>query len=136
MDELRVMAVEDSEVEQGTVDIENVVNPNHYQNTTIQTLYLQDLIIHNLKGSDARDIATAIKYLSRYRYKGGDQDIAKARQYVNIMASRNGWNTEFTLDPKQIHEDIKTAVKWLNAYDWVAGIGLEILKEHIHKEEC
>lgn len=54
------------------------VGGNHYQDMKIQPH--EYIVANNIPWS----AANAIKYLSRYRSKGGKQDLLKAKHYIDL----------------------------------------------------
>ena len=74
-----------------------VNHPPHYRNGTMETI---DVIEGKLRGTtiDAFEgylIGNIIKYLTRYPYKGGVQDIEKALWYLEKLRSVNKNKEEF-----------------------------------------
>jgi len=70
----------------------NAINPAHYSSGDIECIdaikaqMTQDEFLGYLRGNN-------IKYLWRYRQKGGAEDLRKAQWYLNRLIS------EFELDP-------------------------------------
>lgn len=59
---------------------DNVVeHPSHYTQGSIEVL---DFIIDQKFGYLDGNV---VKYMCRYRYKGGAEDLRKARQYLNLL---------------------------------------------------
>lgn len=63
--------------------VNDVVNsPNHYTAGNIETIdYIKDVLTPN--EFERHCIATVIKYISRYPYKNGIEDLQKAKVYLN-----------------------------------------------------
>ena len=63
--------------------MDNVNHPEHYMQGGIETIE----IIKCITGKGFNDYCTGniIKYISRYKYKNGVQDLLKARWYLNRL---------------------------------------------------
>ena len=61
----------------------NVDHPSHYCNNNVETIET----IKNVIGEGFTDYCTGnvIKYISRYKYKGGAEDIKKAIKYLEFL---------------------------------------------------
>lgn len=70
------------------VEADLVNHPPHYTAGAIETI---DYIKDNLTAKEFQGycIGNALKYLSRYRHKGGIQDIEKATWYLNKLVERS-----------------------------------------------
>ena len=67
--------------------IDKINHPEHYTQGNRETID----IIHDILGQDgfnAYCVGNVIKYLSRYKYKGGVEDIKKAGKYIEFMVER------------------------------------------------
>lgn len=75
----RIMEIEEKQ--------DKVEHPPHYTTGTIETIeYIEDkLTPEMLQGYFAGNI---IKYVSRYRYKNGVEDLKKARWYLDRMIKK------------------------------------------------
>ena len=75
----------------------NMVNhPSHYQTEDgIECIDAIAAAVHNLKGMEAFDTGTCIKYLWRWRKKNGVEDLDKARWYLSDLIYRLDKNDEF-----------------------------------------
>ena len=62
---------------------ENVNHPSHYTQGKFETIEVIEEFTKGLKGIDAFCIGNAIKYLSRWQYKNGIEDLKKAVWYIN-----------------------------------------------------
>ncbi len=73
-----------NEIKQKVLDEEDKVNhPNHYNQGNIETL---DYIDDNLgEFSQYYYIGNILKYLSRYRFKNGIEDLEKAKFYLDRL---------------------------------------------------
>ena len=82
-------------MERGLEKVSDSINPIHYKNGDIEVIdYILDQKFDYLEGN-------VIKYVSRYRYKGGIEDLRKARWYLE----------------KLIEENMKHMVNKLDLYD-------------------
>ena len=65
--------------------METVNHPGHYQQRGREAI---DLIKDMVKGEDefgAFCLGNAIKYLTRYRWKNGHEDLMKAIEYIKLL---------------------------------------------------
>lgn len=63
---------------------DNINHPAHYTSGRVEVIdYLQDKLTE--EGFEGFCIGNALKYLSRYRLKGGIEDLKKARRYLEII---------------------------------------------------
>lgn len=65
-----------------------VNHPPHYTRGGIECADAQDAAIVGLVEWEASGTASAIKYLWRWKFKGGKQDLEKARWHINRMISK------------------------------------------------
>lgn len=76
----------------------NVINhPAHYNAGEIECIDAIESAVAGLNGIEAFCIASAIKYLWRWKYKGGEQDLCKAKWYIDYLI-KNPDNTEVKND--------------------------------------
>ena len=62
---------------------DNIVSPNHYMQGNKETIdVIKDVVG---KGYEGYLIGNIVKYISRYKYKNGIEDIKKARAYINFL---------------------------------------------------
>ena len=61
----------------------NVEHPDHYQHNGIETIDVINAWTDDLDGEVAFDIGNAIKYISRWKWKNGIEDLKKAIWYIN-----------------------------------------------------
>lgn len=78
---------DDDSIPEHTTDdlnrLQDMVNsPAHYQGT-VECIDAIQAAIDGLEGMDAMCTGNAIKYLFRWRRKGGHEDLRKARWYIN-----------------------------------------------------
>jgi Protein of unknwon function (DUF3310) len=59
------------------------VNPSHYKQGEVECIDALEAATINLKGIDAVCTANAIKYLWRWKEKGGVEDLEKSIWYIN-----------------------------------------------------
>lgn len=64
--------------------VDMVNSPPHYTGA-IDCIDAIQVAIEDLQGQEAYCTAAAIKYLWRWKKKGGTQDLEKARWYINRM---------------------------------------------------
>jgi hypothetical protein len=61
------------------------VNPSHYKQGEIECIDALAAATADLKGIDAVCTANAIKYLWRWKQKGGVEDLKKAHWYIDRL---------------------------------------------------
>lgn len=61
------------------------INPNHYKQGKVECIDCIESATSNLTGFEGFCIGNAIKYLYRWKQKGGRQDLEKSRWYINRM---------------------------------------------------
>jgi len=61
------------------------INPDHYQRDGIECIDAIKAAVQNLTGDEAYCTGNAIKYLRRWKEKGGKTDLKKAMWYINDM---------------------------------------------------
>ena len=65
------------------MDKEQAINPPHYQQGSIEVIdFILDQNFNYLEGN-------IIKYVSRYRYKNGLEDLKKAHWYLERLINAN-----------------------------------------------
>jgi len=64
--------------------MDNIKNPPHYANNKIEPI---DYIIAN--GLTYCE-GNVVKYISRWRRKGGMEDLKKAKQYIDFIKEKEG----------------------------------------------
>lgn len=75
-------------------NFDNVSKPRHYNMGTIQVLdYIMDQGFDFVEGN-------VIKYVSRYKYKNGVEDLKKARFYLDKLIEREAGKTTHEVDCK------------------------------------
>lgn len=66
-------------------ETDNVNHPAHYAKGDVECIDALEAATINLQGRDAVCTANAIKYLWRWKQKGGVEDLKKARWYINRL---------------------------------------------------
>jgi len=61
------------------------INPDHYQRDGMECIDAIKAAVQNLTGAEAYCTGSAIKYLWRWKEKGGKDDLEKAKWFVNDM---------------------------------------------------
>ena len=70
-------------MERGLEKVNDSINPSHYKSGDIEVIdYILDQNFNYLEGN-------VIKYVSRYRNKGGIEDLRKARWYLEKLIDEN-----------------------------------------------
>jgi len=77
---------------------DNIKEPQHYTKWKIQPV--QFMIENEIPYAEGN----VIKYVMRWRYKGGLEDLHKAKEYINILIEREIACQE-VMDSSQILED-------------------------------
>ena len=68
------------------LDLEEKVNhPSHYTQGSVECIEALEAATSNLTGIDAVCTANAIKYMWRWKQKGGLEDLKKATWYINRL---------------------------------------------------
>lgn len=63
----------------------DTINPSHYRQGNVECIDAIAAATVNLTGMDAVATANAIKYLWRWKQKGGVDDLRKANWYINRL---------------------------------------------------
>lgn len=69
---------------------DNVNHPSHYAAGKVECIDALESATEGLVGIEAICTANAIKYLWRWRYKGGVEDLKKAEWYIDHLIQRLG----------------------------------------------
>jgi hypothetical protein len=78
------------------LDLEEKVNhPSHYTQGSVECIEALEAATSNLTGIDAVCTANAIKYMWRWKQKGGLQDLKKAKWYIERLITR--WENHETI---------------------------------------
>lgn len=67
--------------------MEDKINPQHYQRNGMECIDAIKAAVQNLSGAEAFETGSAIKYLWRWKEKGGKDDLKKAVWFINDMIS-------------------------------------------------
>jgi len=63
------------------------INPDHYQRDGMECIDAIKAAVQNLSGAEAYETGSAIKYLWRWKEKGGKDDLNKAVWFIKDMIS-------------------------------------------------
>lgn len=74
------------------------INPDHYQRDGMECIDAIKAAVQNLSGAEAYETGSAIKYLWRWKEKGGKDDLNKAKWFIQDMIS--------DLEEQELQEDI------------------------------
>lgn len=66
-------------------EADQVNHPSHYTAGKVECIDALEAATTGLQGIEAVCTANAIKYLWRWKQKGGKQDLEKARWYINRL---------------------------------------------------
>ena len=66
-------------------EIKDNINPTHYKNGEIECIDALKAATIGLEGIEAVCTANALKYLWRWKYKGGAEDLKKAIWYTERL---------------------------------------------------
>jgi len=67
--------------------MKDTINPSHYQRDGMECIDAIKAAVQNLSGAEAFETGSAIKYLWRWKEKGGKDDLQKAVWFINDMVS-------------------------------------------------
>lgn len=67
--------------------MKDVINPSHYQRDGMECIDAIKAAVQNLSGAEAFETGNAIKYLWRWKEKGGKDDLNKAIWFIQDMVS-------------------------------------------------
>jgi hypothetical protein len=65
--------------------MKDTINPSHYKHGEVECIDALKAATLNKIGIEAVCVANIIKYLWRYEYKGGIDDVRKAQWYLNRL---------------------------------------------------
>lgn len=68
---------------------DKVNHPSHYTAGKVECIDALEAATTGLTGIEAVCTANAIKYLWRWKFKGGQEDLRKARWYINRLLGEN-----------------------------------------------
>ena len=67
--------------------MKDTINPSHYQRDGMECIDAIKAAVQNLTGVEAYETGSAIKYLWRWKEKGGKDDLNKAIWFIRDMIS-------------------------------------------------
>lgn len=67
---------------------DNVNHPAHYTAGSVECIDAIEAAVQGLDGFEGYCVGNAIKYLWRWKRKGGKTDVSKAAWYVNRLSER------------------------------------------------
>jgi hypothetical protein len=70
-------------------ELSKVDHPAHYNAGSIECIYAIEEAVKGLEGKEAFATGNAIKYLWRWKRKGGKEDLKKAVWYINRLINDN-----------------------------------------------
>ena len=70
----------------------NATNPDYYKRGQIEIIDVIESVTAGLTGVDAFCVGNAVKYLARYKDKGGVEDLRKAQWYINRLIEKGEKN--------------------------------------------
>lgn len=75
------------------------INPDHYKHlpSGLETIDIIKAWTEGLVGEEAVDTGNAIKYISRWKYKNGVEDLRKARWYLSRIINPNNELRDYSL---------------------------------------
>ena len=85
--------------------MDNVNHPKHYTQGGIECIDALAAATSGLEGIEAVDTANAIKYLWRWKYKNGVEDVNKAMWYLNHLKNK--------LQPQVKSSNVTQSVNWV-----------------------
>ncbi len=75
------------------------INPNHYQRDGMECIDAIKAAVQNLSGAEAYCTGSAIKYLWRWKEKGGKDDLSKAIWFIKDMIAE--------IEDAELQEELK-----------------------------
>lgn len=84
-----------------------VNHPPHYKQGDIETIDIILDITKNIPGNQGYLVGNIIKYMSRYHFKNGEEDIQKARWYIDKLLDL----IDEDISPPFTQEDIKRYIE-------------------------
>lgn len=75
------------------------INPNHYQRDGMECIDAIKAAVQNLSGAEAYCTGSAIKYLWRWKEKGGKDDLNKAIWFIKDMVAE--------IEDAELQEELK-----------------------------
>lgn len=75
------------------------INPSHYQRDGMECIDAIKAAVQNLSGAEAYCTGSAIKYLWRWKEKGGKDDLNKAIWFIKDMIAE--------IEDEELQEDLR-----------------------------
>lgn len=75
------------------------INPSHYQRDGMECIDAIKAAVQNLSGAEAYCTGSAIKYLWRWKEKGGKDDLNKAIWFIRDMIAE--------IEDEELQEDLR-----------------------------
>lgn len=75
------------------------INPSHYQRDGMECIDAIKAAVQNLSGAEAYETGSAIKYLWRWKEKGGKDDLNKAIWFIRDMIAE--------IEDEELQEDLR-----------------------------
>lgn len=82
---VKVVEAKEVKADMQEVKANDPINPNHYKQGKVECIDCIESATSNLTGFEGFCTGNAIKYLYRWKQKGGRQDLEKSRWYINRM---------------------------------------------------
>ena len=82
---VKVVEAKEVKADMQEVKSNDPINPNHYKKGKVECIDCIESATSSLTGFEGFCTGNAIKYLYRWKQKGGKQDLEKARWYLNRM---------------------------------------------------
>lgn len=124
---------EGSEFMKAAKETSMVNHPNHYTQTTMETIEFMHAVCDRFSGAAALDIGNAIKYISRAPLKNKQEDIDKAVVYLNWVAEKPRYKLEKAKSQQYFDDVEQYAQEVSDLYDEISGYYVYMaLKEIAH----
>ncbi len=78
-----------SDARESDLTKDNVNHPLHYTKGSYEVIDVITDVTRDMVGIDAVCVGNIIKYVARYKYKNGIEDLEKARWYLNRLIEHN-----------------------------------------------
>ena len=82
---VKVVKAKEVKADMQEVKASDPINPNHYKQGKVECIDCIESATSSLTGFEGFCTGNAIKYLYRWKQKGGRQDLEKSRWYINRM---------------------------------------------------
>ena len=97
----------------------NVEHPEHYNAGAVECIDGIEAATESLSGFEGFCVGNAIKYLWRWKHKGGVEDLEKAKWYIDKLierAKQRLYPTTLKCDALKSHTRAKPQEKFITAY--------------------